>query len=267
MNGSEANRVYTISSINRLPPEDKRQIYSRVIPDEIYTKFGIDRKRLVLEDVDLLKLKAPPGSVTVEVELRHTPDFPDPVLYGHLEDTLSGHIHILLYVLNDPGSPRFDVDRLPDGRPTKFGTLARNMEAELAALCYGLAPGQVRRGLRLLGSAIQAFERLIESLGQDLYFAEPLYYHTAVLFEHYGFAYQKGLKLMERIQKGFDEGGDLIPLLDDSTPFRSPQAAHSVRLRSWAIHDNMLGEPFTDVTMYKRVGKSSGVSTCGECDW
>lgn len=267
MDGSGTNRVYTISSINRLPPEDKRQIYSRVIPEEIFTKFGIEQKRLYYEDVDLLRLKAPPGSVTAEMELRHKPGFPDPVLYGHLEDTLSGHIHILLYVLNDPESPRFNVDRLPDGTPTKFGILTRNVEAELAAMRYGLAPGQVRRGLRLLGEAIQAFERFIESLGQDLYFAEPLYYHTAVLFERYGFAYQKGRKLMERIQKGFDGAGDLIPLLDDSTPFRNAQAAHSVRLRSWAIHDGLLGEPFTDVTMYKRVGKSSGVSTCGECDW
>jgi hypothetical protein len=267
MSGTDTNRVYTISSINRLPPEDKREIYSRVIPQEMFQKFGIDRKRLSREDVDLLKLKAPPGSVTVEMELRHAPDFPDPVLYGHLEDTLSGHVHILLYVLNDPDSPRFDVDRLPDGTPTKFGTLARNLEAELAAMRFGLAPGQIRRGLRMLGEAIQAFEQFVQSLGQDLYFAEPLYYHTAVLFENYGFAYEKGRKLMERIQRGFADGGDLIPLLDGSTPFRSPQAKDSVRLRSWAIHDNLLGEPFTDVTMYKQVGKMAGVSTCGACDW
>jgi hypothetical protein len=267
MSGVETSRVYTISSINRLPPEEKRQIYSRVIPDELFARYRIDRKRLYLEDVDLLKLKAPPGSVTVEMELRHAPEFPDPLLYGHLVDTLSGHIHILLYILNDPDSPRFDVDRLPDGTPTKFGTLARNLDAELAAMRFGLAPGQVRRGLRLLGSAIQAFERFIESLGQDLYFAEPLYYHTAVLFEHYGFAYQKGRRLMERIQRGFAGNGDLIPMLDGSTPFRSPQAAHSVRLRSWAIHDNLLGEPFTDVTMYKRVGKLAGINTCADCDW
>ncbi len=267
MSDAQTNRVYTISSINRLLPEEKRQIYSRVIPDELFDRYRIDRKRLYLEDVDLLKLKAPPGSVTVEMELRHAPEFPDPLLYGHLVDTLSGHIHILLYILNDPDSPRFDVDRLPDGTPTKFGTLARNVDAELAAMRFGLAPGQVRRGLRLLGSAIQAFERFIESLGQDLYFAEPLYYHTAVLFEHYGFAYQKGRRLMERIQRGFAGNGDLIPMLDGSTPFRSPQAAHSVRLRSWAIHDNLLGEPFTDVTMYKRVGKLAGINTCADCDW
>ncbi|HEY5671037.1 MAG TPA: hypothetical protein VIS10_13660, partial [Anaerolineales bacterium] len=123
------------------------------------------------------------------------------------------------------------------------------------------------RGLRLLGSAIQAFERFIESLGQEMYFTEPLYYHNAVLFEQHGFAYEKGRKLMERIQKGFMQGGDLVPLLDNSTPFRSPLAANSIRLRSWAIHDNLLGETFTDVTMYKRVGKTASINTCLDCTW
>jgi acetoin utilization protein AcuC len=58
---------------------------------------------------------------------------------------------------------------------------------------------------------------------------------------------------MQRIENGFSEGGGLIPLLDGSTPFRSPQASGKIRLRSWAIHDNILGEPFTNVTMYKYI--------------
>jgi acetoin utilization protein AcuC len=132
---------------------------------------------------------------------------------------------------------------------------------------YGLAPGQVRRGLRLLGSAISAFESFVESLGHDLYYAEPLYYHNAVLFERYGFTYQQGRKFMERIQQGMHVGGELLPRLDNSTPFRNPEAANSIRLRSWAIHDNLLGEPFTNVTMYKRVNIHAGVNTCGECNW
>jgi acetoin utilization protein AcuC len=72
---------------------------------------------------------------------------------------------------------------------------------------------------------------------------------------------------MERIQKGFSKEGDLLPLLDGSTPFREPGMANSIRLRSWAIHDNLLGEPFTDVSMYKRVGKSAGINTSNHCDW
>jgi hypothetical protein len=259
--------MYSISSINHLPPEEKRRVYSRLIPGELITRFQLNPAWFLDGGLGYLTVKAPPGSTTLEMELRHEPDFPDPILYGHLADTLTGQIHILLYILNDPYSPRFNVDRLPDGMSTEFGTGERNLEAEISALQYGLAPGQIRKGLRLLGTATQSFEKFVASLGHDIYFAEPLYYHNAVLFERYGFAYEKGRRLMERIERGFATGGDLLPLLDGSSLFRNPGAAASIRLRSWAIHDHILGEPFTDVTMYKRVGKMSGMNTCGECSW
>jgi hypothetical protein len=180
---------------------------------------------------------------------------------------MNGQIHVLLYILNDPESPRFDVDRMPDGSPTRFGTLQRHLEAEKAAMDYGLAPGQVRRGLRLLQPATAAFEEFLTSLGHDMCFVEPLYYHNAVIFERYGFAYQIGKRRMESIHAAFQEGGELYGRLDGSNPFRSAPAANSIRLRSWAIHDGILGEPFTDVTMYKRVGKSANISTTPGCAW
>jgi hypothetical protein len=100
-----------------------------------------------------------------------------------------------------------------------------------------------------------------------MFFAEPLYYHNALLFERYGFSYEKGRRRMEQIQAGFSAGGDLLNRLDGSNVFRQLAAANNIRLRSWAIHDGLLGEPFTNVTMYKRVGKSAGISTCPGCDW
>jgi acetoin utilization protein AcuC len=72
---------------------------------------------------------------------------------------------------------------------------------------------------------------------------------------------------MERIEAGFSETGELHARLDGSTPFRRHEAEHSIRLRSWAIHDGILGEPFTNVTMYKRVTKSAEVNTCPSCQW
>jgi acetoin utilization protein AcuC len=107
----------------------------------------------------------------------------------------------------------------------------------------------------------------VASLGHEIYFVEPLYYHNAIIFERYGFTYQMGRKLMDRIETGFTSEGSLNKLLDGSSPFRSQQAATSIRLRSWAIHDGILGEPFTNVTMYKHVGKSAGVTTCPSCTW
>jgi len=253
--------------INQLPYAQKREIYSRILPQALIDKFNISPDFLDNEGNDLLSFKFSPGSPSVEMSLRHKFDFPDPIQYGHLTDTLNGQIHVLLYILNDPDSPRYDVDKMPNGRSTVFGTQTRNIDAEIAALTAGLAPGQVRRGLRLLSLAIQSFENFITSLNQNIYFVEPLSYHNAAVFEKYGFSYQKGIKLMERIQTGFSPQGDLFNKLDGSSPFRMPEFAGSIRLRSWAIHDGILGEPFSEVTMYKYVGKSGNLKTCIGCSW
>jgi len=255
----------TIGGINRLPEQEKRRIYCSLIPCELLEQFHFP-KIDTPQFESLTRFKFAPGSTNIEMSLFHRQDFPDPILYGHLTDTVNGQIHVLLYVLNDPASPRFDVDKMPDGNPTQFGTLRRNLEAEKAALEAGLAPGQVRRGLRMLQAAVTGFEYFIKDLGHDLYFVEPLYYHNAVIFERYGFAYQQGRKLMERIHQGFSENGDLIGKLDGS-PFRPGASRHSIRLRSWAVHDGILDEPFTNVTMYKRIGKHAGVSTTENTEW
>jgi len=257
----------TIMGINQLPLDEKREVYTRLIPPLLVERLKINPSFITDEGIDLFTLKAVPGSSNVEMALYHKPGFPDPVLYGHLTDTLIGQTHILLYALADPASPRYDVDRLADGRSTVFGTRYRNLEAEEAAMQAGLAPGQIRRGLRMLSQAILGFEKLIASLQHDLYFVEPLYYHNAVIFERYGFAYQQGRQLMEEIEIGFNPGGNLISRLDGSTSFRHPEAAASCRLRSWAIHDGILGEAFTNVTMYKRLGISANVFTCPNLRW
>jgi hypothetical protein len=256
----------TIGGINLLPDTEKREIYSRAIPKELLERFNIPS--ISSDQINnFLQFNFSPGHSDVEIYLYHKPDFPDPILYGHLTDTINGQIHILLYILNNPDTRRYDVDRMPDGARTSFGTIKRNIPAELAAMKANLAPGQIRPGLRLLTQAISAFEGFVSSLGHDIYFVEPLYYHNAIIFEKFGFTYQVGRKLMENIESGFAEGGNLYNLLNTSTPFREMIAARSVRLRSWAIHDGILGEPFTNVTMYKRIGKPAGITTCPGCDW
>jgi hypothetical protein len=256
----------TIGTINLLPDDEKRAMYVRYVPAELLTRFNLPSLTSKAAD-ELLDFRFAPGSSDVEISVYHKEGFPDPVLYGHLADTLSGQIHILLYILNDPDSPRFDVDKMPDGSPTKFGTSQRNIEAEVSAMQAGLAPGQIRKGLRMLGQAIETFEKFATELGHDMYFIEPLYYHNALLFERYGFAYQMGRQVMEVIHTGFQPGGDLHSRLDASSPFRGADAAATIRKRSWAIHDGILGEPFTNVTMYKRVGKQAGLNSAPGCDW
>jgi hypothetical protein len=254
----------TIGGINKLDEREKRAIYARYIPQDLIQKFNLDD---LASNRELLQFQFASGASDVEMRLYHQAGFQDPILYAHLTDTMNGQIHVLLYILNDPDSSRFDVDRMPDGTPTRFGTSKRNLEAELAAMRAGLSPGQIRRGFRLARPASEAFEEFIISLGHDIFFVEPLFYHNALIFERYGFAYQMGKRQMDSIHLGFQAGGELWQQLNEANPFRSAQAADSIRLRSWAIHDGVLGEPFTHVTMYKRVGKSAGINSAPGCKW
>jgi len=257
----------SIAGVNRLARDEKEALYASLIPAELLSRFGIGPDLCNAESESLAEFRCAEGATDVVVIVRHAVTAVDPVLYAHVTDTVSGQIHVLLFVVNDPTSPRFDVDRMPDGRPTQFGVLQRNLEAEEAARLAGLAPGQVRRGLRLLEPSITAFEGFVAQLGRELYFVEPLFYHNAVLFERYGFAYQRGRRLMEGIHAGFQSGGGLAAQLDGSTPFRPTGASASIRGRSWAIHDGILGYPFEQVTMFKNVGREAQVSTFPNGIW
>lgn len=257
----------TIGGINRLQPEEKRAHYQKILPPALLEMFSIPGSLRDSNGRDLLRLSADSGSSQVELALYHHFRAVDPVIFGHLTDTMQGQIHILLYGMNDPTAPRFHVDRLPDGEKTLFGTERRNIPEEIKALQAGLAPGQVRKGPGLFKESLTQFETFIASLGHRLFFVEPLYYHVAVIFEWHGFAYQKGKSVMETIHQKFSGEGDLLSKLDGSSPFRMPEAASSIRLRSWAVHDQILGFPFPDITMYKIIGQDAGVSTTNRVGW
>lgn len=257
----------SIAAINLLPEPEKIDIYRRFIPQKLIEQFGLSPEFKDPSGRDLLAIQCHQGSTDVVLDLRHVYGAEDPLLYAHLTDTMNGQIHVLLYIVNDPHSPRFDVDRMPDATPTKFGVLKRNISAEVEAMEAGLAPGQVRRGLRLLEDAIASFEVFVASLGHEVYFNEPLYYHNAIIFERYGFQYQQGRRLMENLHKGFQRDGPFYEALDGSSPFRQPSFANSIRGRSWALHDGLMDKPYTDVTMFKYVGKQSNVSTFPDAEW
>ncbi len=260
-------RPRSIAGINKLEHQNKLEIYTRVLPAFLLDHFNIPPTFTDTSGKQLLRLRCEPGTADVVIELKHKHDFEDPLLYAHLTDTVNGQIHVLLYVVNDVTSERFDVDRMPDGSKTQFGIFKRNLEAEEAAMIAGLAPGQVRRGLGMLKHSIDSFEAFVSSLDHDLFFAEPLYYHNAISFEKYGFAYLKGRRLMDQIHQGFQEGQAYQILLDHSSPFRSPEMATSIRGRSWAIHDGVLGHAFDHVTMYKSIHRYAGVQTFPGGTW
>lgn len=243
----------TIAGLNELPPDQKREIYSKIIPPELLDLYGVKKDLRGPDGTDLFHLHCIPGTADAELALYHETGAQDPIIFGHITDTIHGQIHILLYGMNDIHSTRYDVDRMPDGSKTGFGTNQRNLEEEQKALEAGLAPGQIYRGPHLFKESLRQFEQFVACMDQDLFFVEPLFYHVAIIFERYHFQYQTGKRFMKRINEGFSKNGELLPLLDGTTPFRDPNAANQIRLRSWAIHDNILGEPFSNVTMYKYI--------------
>ena len=175
--------------------------------------------------------------------------------------TRLNQIEVLLFIVNDPAGERFATDLDWQGRRTKFGTFRRNIPEEVRAMQAGLTPGQVRQGLRVSRSLVPLLESFVLRLSHDYYLMEPMAYHNAILFERQGFNYVQGLRKMQWINEAFQPGGQLHAALDGSTPFRQSDAWQTVRGRSWAIHDGILGEPWHGVRMYKQVGKHAGVDT------
>ena len=138
-----SERPRSIAGVNRLPPEARRVRYAALIPRGLARQFGIDPE--TWQDAQgrtLLNILAPEGAPSTEIDLRPWAGAEDPLLYLHLADTLNNQLAVLLFVVNDPHSPRFDVDRLPDGTKTHFGTEARNLPAEVQAMKAGLAPAR-----------------------------------------------------------------------------------------------------------------------------
>jgi hypothetical protein len=254
----------SIRQINALPEEPKARIYQLLIPGDLLSQFGIDPITWTdTQGVKLVTIEAAPGTSFLRIRVLPFPGFPDPLLQIELGDTGNHQLEILLVLINDPYGERFGVDRDWAGEPTKFGLMRRNLAEEERAMQAGLAPGQVRRGLRQMGHQRQLVEDFAAGLGHDTYLANPLAYHNAIFLEQQGFNYIQRRRRMEWIHQQFQPGGQLVTKLDGSTPFRQVGMANTVRGRSWAIHDGILGEPWStlDVKMFKRVGQHAGVST------
>ncbi len=254
-----------IHDLNQLDEERKERLYSLLIPDRVFEMFGIDRDALTNHDGDrVVDLKASARSTYAIIEVREYLGDLDCIFYLEIEDTAFFKIDINFLIINDPHAPRFDTDIDAMGRRTKFATVRRNIPEEIRAMEAGLAPGQVRQGLRLFGDFVPIANAFIASMGQDMIIAEPLAYNNAIVFETYGFNYIRGRRKMVEINEGFQQGGELYERLDGSTPFRQPGMEKTVRGRSWAIHDGIMGEPWRGIDMYRAL-KPADVCTFPEC--
>ena len=255
-------RAMTVADVNALPLDVREAIYARLVPPELLASFAADG----LSSRDgaatfLTRVTAPPDASWARVEFRAAADDRDPALLVDVGMSPFGVPELSFVQVNDPRSARYAIDQDEDGQDTLLGIAARNHAEELRALKDGLAPGQVRRGLNMLARVLDSMDDFCRLLGRDCYLVEPLFYHSAILYERRGCGYLLGREIMEEIHAGFAAGGALARRLDDSTPFRRPEFAATARGRSWAIHDGILGAPWGGVKMYRVPGVAAGVST------
>lgn len=258
--------VGSLRELNGLPAPVREGLYARLIPAELCTRFGVDPATGRNADGHrLLRVFAPAEESWARVELRASRDDRDPVVLVDVEMGPFAVPELSFVQISDPTAERFGIDRDPEGQDTLFGTVGRNLVEERRAMGAGLAPGQVRRGLRLLGRVLGAMEDFCRLLGKELFLVEPLFYHSALLYERHGCGYLLGRELMEAINAEFGPGGRLARALDGTTPFRRPEFAGTIRGRSWAIHDGVLGAldgaSWGGVKMYRLAGRIAGVST------
>ncbi|MGD8806099.1 MAG: hypothetical protein PVH65_09620, partial [Chloroflexota bacterium] len=210
-----------LRSLNDLDQNIKQRIYRILIPHELLFQYDVDPITwLGPGKTPRVTLKAEPGTSKLYLEARSPFDPADPFFTLEIEDNRFNRLDLNLIVLSDPDGPRFDIDVDEEGRSTLFGTIHRNQAAEERAMAAGLAPGQIRPGLRGSTSVFAHLETFLIGLGHRSINLEPLTYASAWVFERRGFAYVQGHKLMDQINEEFQPGGRLHAALDGSTPFR-----------------------------------------------
>ncbi len=260
-----------ISKINMLSPAEKEGIYRLLIPPSLLRRFRI-HPLLFCDDEGrrLVRFSCPKHDNTAIVEMKRATEDRDPVFSIQISDS-QDHTQLNwdFIITNNPDSPRFSIDVDEQGRDTLFGRAKRNIAEEEQAMSAGLAPGQIREGLRLMSEIIQCLEHFARILDIKSIALEALFYHNAIVYERHGFTYFEGFKRMQRINQLFQDGGALQRLMNGSNPFRQPGMEKTVRGRSWAIHDDILDEiddpildePWFSPRMYLMVGKPRNITT------
>jgi len=252
----------SLRELNARPPAERDRAYFFLVPPTFCERYGLNPVTLTdPEGVPLARIEAPPGEASMRLTLRHRADAVDPALFLRLDETRYRNLQITWIILSEPEGPRFGVDLDDAGNVTDLGARYRNLREEEAAMRAGLAPGQIRPGLRMLRAVLDRIESLALRLGTPALILEAFFYHNALTYERHGFGYLAGQERMEAIHRGFLPGGELEARLDGRTPFRAPGAGKSVRGRSWAIHDGILPGRWWPPMMYRPVGVRFQVCT------
>jgi hypothetical protein len=261
----DASLPVSLKVLNSLPENPKLRLYRALIPIQVLADFDINPRTWMNPDkLPQVRLDAGNGSDKVKITAWYGEDQQNEFFYLELADNQYNGIDLNFLVVNDPTSQRFRTDFDDEGRETLFGTVHRNHTEEEKAMRAGLAPGQIREGLRCSQVVFNHIETFLTMMAHHAFFLEPLTYVSAWIFEKRGFAYSKGHQLMDTIHKEFQPGGELHKALDGRTPFRHPDQWQTVRGRAWAIHDGILeaiDRKWDDLKMIKQVGRHAGADT------
>jgi hypothetical protein len=267
----DADLPVTIHALNSLPDNPKLRLYRALIPIQVLADFDINPRTWKNPDkLPQVKLTAEKGTDKVKISAWYGSDPRNEFFYLELADNSYNGINLNFVIVNNPASPRFNTDVDGEGRETLFGTVHRNLGEEAKAMQAGLAPGQVRQGLRSSQVIFTHIETFLTMMAHHALFLEPLTYASACLFEKRGFAYSSGHHLMDTIHKEFQPGGELFKALDGSTPFRQPDQWNTVRGRAWAIHDGILDvidRKWDDLKMIKQIGRHAGANTFPDAEY
>lgn len=261
----DAHLPVTIKALNSLPENPKLRLYRTLVPIQVLAEFDINLRTWKNADKQpQVKLIAEPESNLVKISAWYGEDPHNEFFYLELADNPFNGIDLNFLIANNPISQRFHTDFDERGKETLFGSVRRNLGEEEKAMLAGLAPGQIREGLRCSQIVFTHIETFLTMMAHHAFFLEPLSYVSAWIFERRGFAYSKGHQLMDTIHNEFQPGGELYKALDGSTPFRQPEQWKTVRGRAWAIHDgilDVLDRKWDDLKMIKQVGRHAGANT------
>jgi hypothetical protein len=257
--------VVPLRQFNRMPKGLKWRAARTLIPPGILVSYNISPITGERRDgAQHLRIASEPETDLLRIDVSFDAAQWDPFFSIELQDTIAHGLQLNWLALNDPHSPRYEIDVGENGQDLFFGMVGRNLVAEQRAMRAGLAPAQIRGNLGASRAVIQTIETFVLSLSYTAFLLEPLTYVSAWVFERRGCSYVRGHHLMDSIHREFQPGGVLYRALDGSTPFRQPDQWQTVRGRAWAIHDGILAamdRSWDDIRMIKRVGRDAGVNT------
>src|SRR5690606_12072595 len=148
--------------INDLPQKQKRAIYRTLIPDWVFAQFDIDPDTLTVDGQPVIHLRCPAGSSAVEIMVYDRPDAEAPAVDLLRADSFDNSLSVRTATVTDPERPPRNIARDEHGQPQPLGPIRRNITEEIRAMNAGLAPGQIRRGLRIFRTGIPTFELFLK---------------------------------------------------------------------------------------------------------